>query len=209
VRFCLLAVTLAWTGLAETPQEAAMAKQRAAVEAMRAPLTVQQESVQKQIRGVKGNDFYTVPWVNERLLATPVSYRITSPACTTVDRSRLEPAAEQAARRNDLPPALLRAVIGRESAWDPCAVSSAGAMGLMQLMPGTAAGLGVDDPFDPFDNIDAGTRYLKTLLDRYGGDLAKALAGYNAGPGRVDEAGGIPPIKETRDYVREILRQIQ
>jgi soluble lytic murein transglycosylase-like protein len=111
-----------------------------------------------------------------------------------------------AANREGLDAGLLRAVIRQESAFDPCAVSPKGAMGLMQLMPATAAGLGVADPFDPHENVSAGARFLRTLLDRYKGDLPLALGAYNAGPGRVDAFGAIPPIPETVDYVRKILK---
>lgn len=106
-------------------------------------------------------------------------------------------------------PALLRAVIGQESGFRPCAVSRAGAQGLMQLMPGTAAGLNVSNPFDPQENVFAGSKFLRLLLDRYNGDLPKALGAYNAGPARVDAVGGIPPIAETQNYVNSIMRKIQ
>ncbi len=85
------------------------------------------------------------------------------------------------------------------------AVSHKGAMGLMQLMPGTAKMLGVDDPFDPAQNLEGGIKYLSRLSDKYEGDLSKALAAYNAGPGRVDACGGIPPIAETQNYVHGVL----
>jgi soluble lytic murein transglycosylase-like protein len=104
---------------------------------------------------------------------------------------------------------LLRAVIRRESAFQPCAVSRSGAMGLMQLMPGTAFDLGVENPFDAEQNIDGGSRLLKSLLDRYGGDLSLALGAYNAGPARVDAIKAIPPIKETQDYVKHILDRLR
>jgi soluble lytic murein transglycosylase-like protein len=104
---------------------------------------------------------------------------------------------------------LVRAVIEAESAYVPCAVSQAGALGLMQLMPATAEELKVTDPFDAVQNVAAGTQYLKMMLDRYGGDLAKALAAYNAGPARVDAAKGIPPIAETEAYVKKILGRIE
>jgi soluble lytic murein transglycosylase-like protein len=82
-------------------------------------------------------------------------------------------------------------------------------MGLMQLMPGTAAGLGVDDPFDPEENIAAGSRFLRQMLDRFGGDVGMALGAYNAGPGRVEAAGGIPQIPETKAYVEGILGRLR
>jgi soluble lytic murein transglycosylase-like protein len=100
---------------------------------------------------------------------------------------------------------LIRAVIRMESGGKTDAVSHKGAMGLMQLMPGTAKMLGVDDPFDPVQNLEGGIKYLSQLSDKYNGDLTKTLAAYNAGPGRVDAYGGIPPFAETQKYVRSIL----
>ena len=114
-----------------------------------------------------------------------------------------------AARRHDLDPALVMAVIGIESGFQPQAVSPKGAQGLMQLMPATARDLGVADPFDPAANLDGGSRYLSSLVARYDGDLAKALAAYNAGMGAVARHGGVPPYEETRRYVRKILGRYQ
>lgn len=111
----------------------------------------------------------------------------------------------EAADRYRLEPALIRAVIQTESAFDPLAVSSAGAQGLMQLMPALAEELGVVDAFDPRENIMAGTRYLSALLGDHGGNLELALASYNAGPGAVERYGGIPPFEETQQYVRRIV----
>jgi soluble lytic murein transglycosylase len=108
------------------------------------------------------------------------------------------------AREHRLQPALVKAVIAAESNFDPDAVSRRGAQGLMQLMPETAAALGVADPLQPTENVRGGTRYLRLMIDRYG-DLERALAAYNAGPAAVDHYGGIPPYPETRDYVQRVL----
>lgn len=111
------------------------------------------------------------------------------------------------AQRFDLSPALLEAVVWQESRWRSNAVSHAGARGLAQLMPGTARYLGVD-PDDPMQNLEGGARYLREQLDRFDGDLEKALAAYNAGPGRVIRAGGIPKIRETQLYVAAIMGRL-
>jgi soluble lytic murein transglycosylase-like protein len=128
--------------------------------------------------------------------------------CPPVAKMDLQAMVEREAKKNSLSETLLHAVIEQESANLPCAVSPKGAMGLMQLMPATAETFKVKDPFDPAENIAAGSRFLKSLLDRYQGDMAKALAAYNAGPGRVDRDGEVPDIPETQNYVGRILSRV-
>jgi len=103
---------------------------------------------------------------------------------------------------------LLESVVATESGFNPDAISQSGAQGLMQLMPSTAQSLGVKDPFDPIQNLDGGTRYLKGLLTKYQ-SVPKALAAYNAGPGAVDRAGGVPPYAETQHYVDKVMTRYQ
>lgn len=118
-----------------------------------------------------------------------------------------EPYVAQLAARYDLSPTLIEALVWQESRWRENAVSSAGARGLAQLMPGTARDLGVD-PDDPHANLEGGARYLRAQLDRFDGDLELALAAYNAGPGRVIRSGGIPRIRETQTYVASIMGRL-
>ncbi len=110
----------------------------------------------------------------------------------------------QASAAHALPAGLVRAVLMAESGGDPSAISIAGAEGLMQLMPGTAAQCGID-PFEPVSNVDCGSAYLKSLLTRYHGDVVLAVAAYNAGPGAVDSYHGVPPYAETRAYVARVI----
>ena len=136
--------------------------------------------------------------------SNPVTARVSAPLLLNVGSS-YEPLIRQHAGLHSIRAELVRAVIQVESAFNPRAVSPKGAMGLMQLMPATAARFGVIDPFNPSENIRAGVGYLRQLLDRYDHNEQLALAAYNAGPGAVDKYGQkVPPYKETQSYVRRI-----
>jgi soluble lytic murein transglycosylase-like protein len=119
--------------------------------------------------------------------------------------NEIQSLVNSASTRNDVAPGLVNAVVMAESAGDPSAISTAGAQGLMQLMPGTSAGCGISNPFDPQQNVDCGTRYLHQLLARYNNNIELAVAAYNAGPGAVDQYHGVPPYAETRAYVSRVL----
>ncbi len=119
--------------------------------------------------------------------------------------SPYDAAIAQAAARNGIEPALLHGLIQQESGFDPNARSSSGALGLTQLMPGTASSLGVSDPLNPTQSIEGGARYLGEMLTKFGGNTADALAAYNAGPGAVSQYGGVPPYAETQEYVNKVL----
>jgi soluble lytic murein transglycosylase-like protein len=116
---------------------------------------------------------------------------------------------EDEEKRDELPLGLLGAVARQESGLSPCAVSSAGATGLMQLMPATAVQFGVGDRFDPWQSLQGGGQFLKQLLSRYNGDLRLALGAYNAGPAQVDYFGGLPPFPETQNYVESVMSRMK
>jgi soluble lytic murein transglycosylase-like protein len=129
--------------------------------------------------------------------------------CDPLPDEQLNGIITGAAQRQVVGFEVIKAVIEEESAARPCAISFRGAEGLMQLMPATAEELKVQDPFDPKQNVEAGAQLLKLLLGKYDNNLALALSAYNAGSGRVDQEGGIPPIPETLNYVADILRKLR
>jgi soluble lytic murein transglycosylase-like protein len=174
----------------------------AALQKQRASVLQQRHAVRQQLGEKAGVD---MKWVEQFIDPLPA---LTPPACPALNNSRLNELVETAAQRQSLDPALLRAVMRQESAFNPCAVSVKGALGLMQLMPETARELHVADVLNPEQNIRGGAAYLKQLLDRYSGDLRLALVGYNAGPGRADQPVGVPYPVETQNYVANILAEL-
>jgi len=210
---CLLPLA-AIAALGQTPDN----PYTASLDAIEASVTQQRESVARQlsIANPSQDRFFHASWPmgSDPLLlsmsspvvagAEPVDVSTTKD-CAPIPPSELQGYIEEVSRREGISPKLLRAVIRRESAFYPCAVSQKGAQGLMQIMPETGADLGLGDPFDPWENVDAGARFLGQLLVRYGGDISLALGAYNAGPARVEQYDGLPPIPETLDYVADIL----
>ncbi len=183
----------------------------ASVRAAMAPSIAQQRAaIQRQVsttvsavariapRGPSGS-FFITPF--------PVAAAGTAD-CDPLPSEQLDALVGTAAQASGVDAQLVRAVIDQESGGRPCALSAKGAQGLMQLMPATAEELDVDDPFDPQQNVQAGAKLLRSLLERYQNDPSLALGAYNAGSGRVDQAGKVPPIPETMDYVTAILGKL-
>jgi soluble lytic murein transglycosylase-like protein len=189
---CALAQTPAQPPLAAKPPDAPT----------KSAAQLQRESVAKQKEAIRAQAKSAGVWLIP-------GGQPPQPPCDPIDDDVVNPIIDSAAKAQQLEPTLVRAVIQQESAFRPCAISFKGAEGLMQLMPDTAEQLSVEDPFDPKQNIEAGTRYLKQLIDKYKGDLEQALGAYNAGPATVDQAGKVPDIPETRDYVKAILDKVQ
>jgi len=187
--------------LPAAPQDKAIGNPAAA---QQDSLAKQRASIEKQLRSTTNTSFFSLP------PPQPPGGDIAPPAdCDPLPEDQLKTLIDEAAGRENVTPDLLRGIIRQESGARPCAVSVKGAQGLMQLMPATSEQFGVADPFDPKQNIQAGAKFLKQLLTRYAGDVSKALAAYNAGPARVDQAGGaVPPIAETVHYVSSILASL-
>ena len=182
-------------------QEAANAAMKASVEKQRASILLQVNAVTG--KAVPATSFFTAPWVGSATVSAGAA-----PTCDAIAATELDQLIDQNSKTQGVKPELIRAVISQESANRPCAVSPKGAQGLMQLMPATADQFGVSDPFDPKQNVEAGTKLLKQLLAKYGGDVSLTLSAYNAGSGRVDRDGGVPQIPETQKYVTDILGKL-
>lgn len=146
------------------------------------------------------------PLANPIPAVQPVAMKVTAPANTAASAIDIDEVVREASNKNRLDPDFVRSVIMAESNFKTHAVSKKGALGLMQLMPSTAAQLGVADPFDPKANVEAGAAHLSALLDLYHDDPVKALAAYNAGAHRVKQYNGVPPYRETRAYINKIVR---
>lgn len=174
--------------------------------AMEASLDKQRASVQTQARTAGAS---MTPWTPPTA-AAPVERPsiMFQPLCDPIAQPELSSMIDDAANKNGVAPSVIREVARQESGFRPCVVSPKGAQGLMQLMPATQDQFKVIDPFNPMASLDAGTKLLKQLLDRYHGDLSLALSAYNAGAGTVDKAGGIPNIAETQHYVSNIMGRI-
>jgi hypothetical protein len=189
------------------------ASQESAIDLQRRSIAIQQQSIERQ----RGPARLQTPVTPSRLTPTVEETDSAPPAgsspppfdCAPVQSLVLQSIVQKAAATYAVSPNLINAVIRQESAGYPCAVSDKGAMGLMQLMPATAAQLGAAEPFDVDQNVTAGTRLLSELMQRYKGDLNRVLGAYNAGPAAVDRAGGPPPFPETLNYIRSITEQIK
>ena len=192
-----------------TPEQA----KSPAVSRMQTSIEKQLSAVRKQVSGYiavgesQPTDTFLLPWPKPAVPATNISYHQEFAPCEPMTEPDLERLVNDAAARQKVSPKLVRAIVAQESGGRPCAVSHAGAQGLMQLMPEVQREFAVSDPFDARQSVEAGTKLLKILIDRYAGDLPKALAAYNAGPAAVDRASGIPPIPETIAYVDKVIKR--
>jgi soluble lytic murein transglycosylase-like protein len=180
------------------------AAQQQSVAAMQPSLAAQRASIARQVGDRSSESFFLLGPPSRSSLVPVVA---PESDCEPLPAAQLDSLIEGAAKQQDLQPELLRSMVNQESGARPCAVSPKGAMGLMQLMPATAAQLGVKDPFDPQENLNAGAWFVKQLLTTYN-DLPLALGAYNAGPARVNAIDGIPAIPETQNYIQKILSSL-
>jgi len=183
-------------------QWAPVEKQNTAVENQQAKIQ-SFENVLKNSTGVKFGDLLTRPVT--KVNANIYSAQAETGAEKISTREQIKNIVFRAAKKHGVDEKLVNALIKQESGFNPNAKSKVGAMGLMQLMPATAKGLGVTNPMDPEQNVEGGVKYLKSMLNKYNGNVILALAAYNAGPGAVDKYDGVPPYKETQNYVKSIL----
>ena len=183
-------------------QWAPVEKQNTAVENQQAKIQ-SFENVLKNSTGVKFGDLLTRPVT--KVNANIYSAQAETGAEKISTREQIKNIVFRAAKKHGVDEKLVNALIKQESGFNPNARSKVGAMGLMQLMPATAKGLGVTNPMDPEQNVEGGVKYLKSMLNKYNGNVILALAAYNAGPGAVDKYDGVPPYKETQNYVKSIL----
>ena len=161
------------------------------------------DNVLKNSTKVKFGDLLTNP--STRVNANIYTAQANSASEKITTREQIKNLVSRIAQKHGVDEKLVNALIKQESGFNPNAKSRVGAMGLMQLMPATAKGLGVTNPMDPEQNVEGGVKYLKSMLNKYNGNIILALAAYNAGPGAVDKYDGVPPYKETQNYVRSIL----
>ena len=161
------------------------------------------DKVLKNSTTVKFGDLITKP--STKVSASIYTAQAETAANKISPRQKIQDMVAKISRKHGVDEKLVNAVIKQESGFNPNAKSKVGALGLMQLMPSTAKGLGVTNPLDPEQNVEGGVKYLKSMLNRYNGNIILALAAYNAGPGAVDKYDGVPPYKETQNYVRSIL----
>jgi hypothetical protein len=200
-RLSIALSVLALAGVSAYPAEVAVLQNGFSIRLQRHEL---REAVTRLYCGESPNSYVEVPtdqivrFEAEEVLPVPPAVKPTPPA-TLVEM------VSAAGNSNNIDPDLIMILIGAESGFNANAVSPKGALGLMQLMPQTASRLGVSDPLDPAANLQAGARYLRELLDHYHNDLTRALAAYNAGPGRVEQYRGVPPYPETQSYVAKVI----